>query len=100
MFPETWKPQDLSNATYLGSLDIPVGKGNDSPHFEVLRTADSLVFGKSTDGKFATFLQSGYLRVEEGESTDEALQELVEDLSVFYTDGTSYVSRIVVNERM
>jgi hypothetical protein len=95
MFPEVWQPQDITDATALGIIEVPTG--DDNPYFEVLRTADSLVFGGSTN---ATFLQSGYLRLDEGESTDEGLQELVEDLRVFYADGPQYVSRIVVNERM
>ena len=92
---EVWQPQDLTDATALGILEVSAG--DDNPNFEVLRTANSLVFGGSTN---ATFLQSGFLMVNEGESTDEALQELAEDLRVFYTDGPSYVSRIVVNQRM
>lgn len=67
------------------------------PYFDVLKTADCLVFGNPTN---ATFLQSGYLRFEPDETLQEGLQELVEDLRVFYEDGPSYVSRIVVNERM
>lgn len=97
MFSETWQPQDLTDATYVGILEVPVAKGEDTPTFEVLKTADSLVFGGSTN---ATFLQSGFMRFDPDESLQEGLQELVEDLSVFYTDGPSYVSRIVVNERM
>lgn len=97
MFPETWQPQDLTGATLVGTLEVPVAKGEDLPTFEVLKTSDSLVFGGSTN---ATFLQSGFMRLNPDESLQEGFQELVEDLSVFYTDGSSYVSRIVVNERM
>lgn len=97
MFSEIWQPQDLTDATYVGILEIPEAECEDTPVFEVLKTADCLVFGGSTN---ATFLQSGYLRLEPDESQDTGLQELVEDLRVFYTDGPSYVSRIVVNERM
>jgi hypothetical protein len=45
-------------------------------------------------------LESGYILREEFESIDETLQELRADLSVYYSDGASYVSRIVCNERM
>ncbi len=97
MFPETWQFQDLADAAHIGTIEVPVAEGADAPYFDVLKTADCLVFGNPTN---ATFLQSGYLRLDEGESMDEALQELAEDLRVFYEDGPSYVSRIVVNERM
>jgi hypothetical protein len=97
MFPEIWQPQDLTDATSIGILEVPVPEGEDSIYFEVIKTANSLVFGGSSN---ATFLQSGFMRLEQDESLDEGLQELVEDLSVFYTDGPSYASRIVVNERM
>ena len=97
MFPEVWQSQDLTDATFVGTLEVPVVEGEDSPHFEVLKTADSLVFGSPTN---STFLQSGYMRLDPDESQVDGLHELVEDLCVFYTDGPSYVSRIVVNERM
>jgi hypothetical protein len=97
MFPEIWQPQDLADAAFVGIFEVPVPKGEDSIYFEMIKTANSLVFGGSSN---ATFLQSGFMRLEQDESLDESLQELVEDLSVFYTDGPSYVSRIVVNERM
>lgn len=97
MFPETWQHQDIENATYVGVLEVPVAEGVEAPYFEVLKTPDSLVFGGSTN---ATFLQSGYMRLDSDESQDVGLQELAEDLRVFYEDGPGYVSRIVVNERM
>ena len=97
MFPETWQFQDLADATHIGTIEVPVAEGVDVPYFEVLKTPDSLVFGNPTN---ATFLQSGYMRFEPDETLQEALQELVEDLSAFYTDGPNYVSRIIVNERM
>lgn len=98
MFPETWQPQDLGTMPQdLGTMEVPLPNGMDPQSFEVLKTTDALVFGGSTN---AGFLQSGYMRLEEGESENEALQELFEDLYVFYADGPSYVSRIVINERM
>jgi hypothetical protein len=97
MFPEIWQPQDLTDATHIGTLVVPVAEGEDPPFFEVLKTSDCLVFGSPTN---ATFLQSGYMRLDADESLQDSFQELVADLSVFYTDGPGYVSRIVVNERM
>ena len=46
------------------------------------------------------FIESGHMEKEEYESTDEALQELYEDLKEYYLNGPQYVSRIVCNERM
>lgn len=40
------------------------------------------------------------MRLDPNESIQSGLQELAEDLSVFYTDGPIYVSRVVVNEWM
>lgn len=40
------------------------------------------------------------MRLDPDESIQSGLQELMEDLSVLYTDGLIYMSRVVVNERM
>jgi hypothetical protein len=37
---------------------------------------------------------------EEGESTDAALRELVEELETFYREGIRYCTRILCNDRM
>ncbi len=88
-----WQASDTTDAKHLGPLEIE-GAPNE---FEILELPDRLVFGGPTNN---TFLESGYLLKEDGESTDEALQELVAELEVYYRDGPSYVSRIVVNDRM
>jgi hypothetical protein len=87
-----WTVTDVSNAKYLGTLEIECGG-----YFEVMETDDKLVFGGACN---AGFLESGYIEREEFESIDETLQELHADLSTYYTDGPSYVSRIVCNSRM
>lgn len=97
VFEETWQPQDLTDAIYVGVLEVPVAEGGDAPYFEVFGTANSLVFGNFTN---SLFLQSGYMVLDPDEGRDAGLQELIHDLEVFYTDGPKYVSRIVVNERM
>ena len=65
--------------------------------FYVMATNTRLVFGSPCN---AGFLESGYILREDGERTDETLQELHSDLETFYRDGAQYVSRIVCNERM
>lgn len=96
-----WKTcfNDMSScdgAKHLGPLEFQDNKG-EWHDFEVMETPDKLVFGGAVN---AGFLESGFLQKEEGESTDEALQELQSDLEVYYNDGPNYVSRIVVNQRM
>jgi hypothetical protein len=87
-----WSASNVEGAKYLGILEIESGEC-----FEVLATDDKLVFGGACN---AGLLESGYILREDCESLDETLQELRADLSVYYRDGASYVSRIVCNERM
>lgn len=87
-----WSVSDIRCASSLGTLEIESGE-----YFDVLETKTKLVFGGVTN---AGFLESGYILREDGETLDETLQELREDLEVYYRDGAQYVSRIVCNERM
>lgn len=93
---KTWTATDTSNGRYIGELEFH-DKTETWHNFSVLECGSRLVFGGPTNN---TFLESGYLEQREEESTDEALQELLSDLEVFYSDGPEYVSRIVFNERM
>lgn len=87
-----WNFIEDSNFKHIGVLGIESGE-----YFEVMETPTHLVFGGFTNN---SFLQSGYIEREEFESRDETLQELNEELEVFYRDGRNYCSRIVCNERM
>jgi len=87
-----WSPTDLTNAKYIGTLETERGD-----YFEIMATRDKLVFGSACN---AGLLESGYIMRDDCETLDETLQELHADLSVYYSDGASYVSRIVCNERM
>lgn len=92
-----WKYIELDGSEkYLGILEFQDNK-EEYHDFQVVSTPTHLIFGGSCN---VGFIQSGYLEKEEGETTDEALQELLADLEVFYNDGPAYVSRIVCNERM
>jgi predicted pyridoxine 5'-phosphate oxidase superfamily flavin-nucleotide-binding protein len=86
-----WSAVDISNADYVGILEI----GDD--YFEVVATSKFLVFGSSCN---VGMLQSGYIERVEDETLLDTLHELHSDLSVFYRDGRVYTSRIVCNERM
>jgi len=91
-----WSVTDLTGATYLGQLEFQSDDG-EWHNFEVMQTTDRLVFGGACN---AGFLESGFIRREEGESTDDTLAEMLADLEVYYNDGPRYVSRIVCNQRM
>lgn len=96
-----WTISDIENAKYLGTVEIEISKENsltpEFSNFEVWRANNRLVFGGACN---VGFIESGYMEIEDGESTDCALQELIEELEVYYRDGKNFVSRIVCNERM
>ncbi len=98
--PHIWTVSDTTGAKYIGTLELSNGEA-----FEILHTRrDSqtphrLVFGGACN---AGFLESGYLDIDTdgGESIDDALQELLEDLETYYTDGPRYTTRIIHNEKI
>ena len=89
---EEWSVSNIEGAKHLGTLQIENGEC-----FELLETKTKIVFGGACN---AGFLESGYILKDESESTDKTLQELHDDLEVYYRDGARYTSRIVCNERM
>lgn len=92
----TWKASDTKDAQYIGVIEFQDDKG-EWHNFEVLGNTDRLIFGGFTN---TGFLESGFIRREDGELTDDTLSELVLDLETFYNHGASHVFRIVCNERM
>ena len=86
----TWKAQDIENSTYLGGIEL------DDNYFEVVQTADKLVFGDATN---IGLLQSGYYILDNDFSLDENLADLYEDLVEYYIDGRPSES-FVCNRRM
>ncbi len=94
--PTFANPSDTSAAEYHGTHEFQDKKG-EWQNFEILVTKDRIAFGGACN---VGFLESGYLPREEGETVDEGLRELIEELDVYYNDGPQYVSRIIVNERM
>jgi hypothetical protein len=92
--PKTeWTVQNIDDAKYLGALEFQNEQDQEWIYFDVLLTKDrkTLVFGGSTNH---CFLQSGYLTLEEDQTVEEGLQELFNELEVYYR------ARIVCNERM
>ena len=91
MSSNVWSPVDISDAQYVGILEV------EDDNFEVVATPTHLVFGGFCN---VGMLQSGYIAREEFESLNETLQELNDDLFTFYRDGGEYTNRIAVNERV
>jgi hypothetical protein len=87
-----WSVSDLTNAKYIGTLEVEGGG-----YFEIMASDTRLVFGTACN---AGLLESGYIMRDDGERTDETLQELHSDLETYYRDGAQYASRIICNERM
>ncbi len=106
MATKTWTaiPNELvERAKYLGpwEQEDPKKPGEYNMQ-EILHVPDYngkqyLVFGGQAN---AILLQSGYMEYEEGETDQHALQELIEELEVYYRDGRQFTNRIVCNDRM
>ena len=90
-----WKASNIMESSYLGIIEFQDDK-EEWHNFEVRQTADRLIFGGSCN---TGFLESGYIEMEDGD-VDDALQELLADLEVYYNDGPQYTSHIIFNERM
>jgi hypothetical protein len=97
-----WTVSDTTEAKYVGMIEFQTQDG-ELHDFEVVKTTTRsktprrLVFGGSCN---VGFIESGYMDMEDGEWTHEALSEMLADLECYYNDGPQYVSRIICNERM
>lgn len=91
-----WKAIDTNGADYIGEIEFQSPDG-EWHHFTVLSIRNFLVFGGATNN---TFLESGHIKIENGESRDDCLAELQSDLESYYSDGAQYAARIVCNKRM
>ena len=102
MQTQEWTVSDTTEAKYIGTIEFQDESG-EFHDFEVVKTTvrsktpRRIVFGGTCN---AGFLESGFLEMEDGEWTDEALQEMLSDLETYYNAGPQYVSRIICNERM
>jgi hypothetical protein len=91
-----WQVSDVSEASYLGMLEFQ-DNANEWHNFEVLATNERLVFGGACN---VGFIESGFMPINEDETQDEALQELLAELETFYNDGKQYTTRLYVTDRM
>ena len=82
--------------SYVGLIEFQDNEG-EYYDFEIYKTNRFLAFGSHCN---AGFLISGFIERDSYESLDETLQELLEDLKVYYNDGPEHVSRIKCNDRM
>jgi hypothetical protein len=87
---------DNSKAKYIGIIEFQDEKG-DWHDFEILELPDRFLFGGSCN---IGFIESGYMITDDCFSKDENLQELLEDLQVYYNNGAQYTNRIIFNDRM
>lgn len=92
-----WTASDISKGNSLLAAPIEFETNGGWEYFELIFTPERIVFGGCCD---VGFIESGYIIREEDETLYETLQELVEDLKVYYNQGEGWCSRIVCNERM
>lgn len=91
-----WQVSNLDAAKYLGIIKFQDNSG-EYHDFHIYQTPERLVFGGMAN---TGFIESGYLPIDPGSNTDIHLQELFEDLEVYYNDGERYCSAIICNQRM
>lgn len=91
-----WQYQSETGMKYIGTHVFQDDK-KEWHIFKLYETENTILFGGCTN---CGFLQSGYMQKDECFSLDENLQELFEELEVYYNDGYRYTNGIVCNERM
>ncbi|TXH16602.1 MAG: hypothetical protein E6R03_05240 [Hyphomicrobiaceae bacterium] len=93
-----WVVSDISQPLEMTCKEIEFTDNDMQTHeFHVIATADRIVFGGACN---AGFLESGYLKRLPGESLQEGLQGLADDLKLYYNEGPDHTTRIIYNERM
>lgn len=75
------------NLAEWGKLEI---EGNE---FDVYETENSVVFGKKTE---YSFLQLGYLPKRTGQTKNDLIQELADELTCLFLEGEDGVKNIVI----
>ena len=75
---------------YIGPIEIEDNKG-EFHTWEVAKRGNILVVGTACN---VGLIDCYKMKIEEGESLDEALQELYADLEVEANDGAKYMSRL------
>ena len=101
-----WTASDLTEAAHIGTLEVEATNEDGHPYtydFEIIAThatsttPDRLAFGGITN---SGFLESGFIEIEDGETLNNTLNELHDDLQVYYVDGARFTNRIIANNRM
>lgn len=95
-FKETFEAYQKEKGSYIGIIEFQDNEG-EWYDFEIYKSESFLSFGSHCN---AGFLISGFIERDSYESLDETLQELLEELKVYYNDGPEHVSRIKCNDRM
>jgi hypothetical protein len=90
-----WTPSNVNNSKHLGYHEIQDSDG-EWHSWDILETPTRIVFGSPTN---AVFLEDGYIIRERGESLEDTLMELVDELEVYIRDGYQYTTRIILNPR-
>lgn len=92
---ESSRVDELVNK-HLGVIEFQDATG-EWHDFEVIHVAGKLVFGGACN---VGFLESGYMEIDNCFSIDENLQDLIQELEVYYSDGKEFCDKIVCNDRM
>ena len=96
MLKKQWDVSNIEQSENLGTIEVQDIFG-EYQTFNILNTKDRLVFGGMCN---VGFLESGYFVKDDCFSLDENLQELLQELQVYYNQGGNYTTNIVYNERM
>lgn len=91
-----WRVSDITNAKHLGCFEFQTEDG-EYHNFEVLDTETRLVFGSFCN---SGFIESGYMIKDDGFSTDQNLEGLLDNLRIYYEKGKEFATDIICNERM
>jgi len=110
---KSYKSANYVNSEYLGVLEVEdnefhVVLGDRVNYIKQKGWRQGEVVEKRTGKKVicfgicigAEFIESGHITPEDYESVDETLQELHEQLTIYYTRGSSFARRLHCNDLM
>ena len=101
-----WTVSDMTKAEHIGTLSVEATNEDGHPYtydFEIIAThatsatPNRLFFGSITN---SGFLESGFIEIEDGETLNNTLNDLHDDLQTYYVDGPRFTNRIIANNRM
>ena len=106
MTKQTWHYIDTENSTYIGTFEFKLNDDDEEEDykiFELIQVKDKAANNhKIVFGGFGNtgILQSGYFTLDDSRLLEENLQELMEELRVYYSDGYEFTTNIICNARM